>query len=334
MRRRDFLGVVGTAAFAGDLKAQPRRVRRIAIIHLAETNDSVSEAGADSWRAFFTELRYRGYVEGQNLQIERYAIESGFWRSVPQGLSDLLAREPEVIVAESSPWVRGISAIRPDIALVALVTDPLAEDVASSLAKPGRNMTGVSADTGEALLAKHLELLLEAAPSRRTVACLGASWPNPGMRPLWRDAQKRGVRVQEYLVHTQFRQDGPAGRYADAFQTLLREGSDAVLVLADPEHFRHASVIGKLALEHRVPVISPFRSLTEAGGLLSYGPDWLELERRRAEYVARILDGARAGELPIQQPAKFELVLSMQTAREIKTDLGQSLLARADDVIE
>jgi putative ABC transport system substrate-binding protein len=309
-------------------------MRRIAIFHLSGTNEGVSEAGSPSWRAFFAELRKRGFVEGGNLVVDRYAAESAIWQSIPPGLADLLARAPEVIVAESSTWVRGINAMRPDIPMVALVADPLGEGVVSSLARPGRNITGVASDTGASLLGKQLELLLELAPDRRHVACIGSSYANAAMRTLWRDAQMRGVSVQEYLVHTQFRQGDAKSHYANAFPFMVMEGADAALVFADPEHFLQADAIAGLSLEHRLPLISPFRNLTEAGGLASYGANRTDFEHRRAEYVARILNGAKTEHLPLQQPTNFEFAINLKTAKALGLTIPPTLLARADEVIE
>src|SRR3954447_26963778 len=185
MRRRSFLGVLGGAAFAPRAFPQPRTTRRIAITHFGDTDEVVREHGSPAWNPFFSELRKRGFVEGENLIVDRLAVESGFWRGVPQQLMKLLERAPEVIVAESSVWVRSLSAIQPNTPIVAIVADPLGEDISATLARPARNVTGVATDTGAALLGKHVELLLDAAPNTRNITCLGASWPNGGMRLLW-----------------------------------------------------------------------------------------------------------------------------------------------------
>jgi putative tryptophan/tyrosine transport system substrate-binding protein len=239
-----------------------------------------------------------------------------------------------VIVVDASHWARGINAVKGTIPIVALVSNPLGEDLTSSLAAPGSSITGIATDTGPALLGKQYDLLLEAAPHLRHVACCGAIWPYAGMRTLWSDARQRGVSVQEFVVHSQFRHASRALRYADAFSALLRDGADAVLMLNDPEHLSNADAIADLGLRHRVPLVSPFRTLTEAGGLMSYGPDWDELERRRAVYVARILDGATPQELPFEQPSRFEFMINLKTAEALSITISPSLLARADEVIE
>jgi ABC-type uncharacterized transport system substrate-binding protein len=333
MRRREFLLIVGGAVWPSGAGAQPaiKGTRRIAIVSVRGPVGTISEESSSTWRAFFTELRRRGYAEGNNLVVDRAAIDTGY-KNVPSPINELIQRAPEVIVVDASHWARGINAVKGTIPIVALVSNPLGEDLSSSLAAPGSSITGIATDTGPALLGKQFDLLLEAAPHSRHVACFGAIWPSAGMRRLWSDARQRGVSVQEFVVHAQFRQSSRA--YADAFSALLRDGADAVLVLNDPEHLSDPDAIAELGLRHRVPLISPFRTLTEAGGLMSYGPNWDELERRRAVYVARILDGATPQELPFEQPSRFEFVVNLKTARALGIEIPPTLLARADEVIE
>src|SRR5829696_1754469 len=325
MRRRQFLGVSMAAALIGRASAQTRsRVRRIAIVHFS-ANDSVAVTGAKRWQAFFAELRRGGYIESDNLHIERFAAEP-LSHGSSRGVADLLARNPEVIVAESATWVRAISAMSPAIPLVAMVADPIGEDVSAGLRQPSRNITGVSTDSGAELLGKQLEILLEAAPRCRHVACLGSEAPKGAMRTLWIDAQRRGVWVQEILVHSQFPAMRPGARYAHALASALRDGADGLLVFADPEHTAYAEAISKLSLDRMLPLVGPFRPFTEAGGLVSYGPDLRELERQRASYVARILDGAHPGALPFQQPTRFELVVNLKTAKALSLAMPPTLL--------
>src|SRR4051812_43286678 len=257
MRRRAVLALLGGTAFATRAFPQARTARRIAIIHVGDTDEVVREHGSPGWNAFFSELRKRGFVEGENLNVDRLAVESGFWRGIPEQVKALLNRPPEVIVAESSVWVRELSAIEPNTPIVAIVADPLGEDISATLARPARNVTGVATDTGAALLGKHVELLLDAAPNTRNITCLGAPLPNGGMRLLWQDASRRGS-AQEFLVFTQFRTGTPEERYVRTFDAMRQSGADAVLVFADPEHFRHASVIATTALTHKFPLLSPF----------------------------------------------------------------------------
>ena len=333
MSWRQFLGFLSAAVLVSSGNAQPLgRMRRIAIVHFS-LNESVSGTGSKPWQAFFSELRRRGYIEGEKLMVDRFAAEP-LSHGAPRGIADLLARNPEVIIAELAVWVRQINAMSPAIPIVAMVADPIGEDVSVGLRQPSRNITGVSTDSGPELLGKHLEILLEAAPRCQHVACLGSEATKGAMRALWADARRRGTSVQEILVHTQFGALKSEARYASAFAAALRDGADGVLVFSDPEHSVYAEAISKLSLQHKLPLISPFRSLTEAGGLVSYGADLIELERQRAEYVARILDGTKAGDLPLQQPTKFELVINLKSAKALGLTIPPTLLARADEVIE
>jgi putative ABC transport system substrate-binding protein len=300
------------------------------VVHLSER-----EAAGPPWHAFIAELRQRGYAEGQNLLIDRHVGEEHYWKGRLDKLAEIVARAPEVIVVTSSFWARRARIITSTIPIVALTSNPADEGLVSSLARPSGNITGLSTDAGPALLGKRLDLLLQAAPDCSHIACLGAgASTNPDMRAFWRDARSRGVTAQEFLVHRQFSALYEEARYVAAFAAMVRDGANAVLVFGDAEHLPHASGIAALALKYRMPLISPFRQLTEAGGLMSYGADWIDLERRRAAYVARILDGARPEDLPFEQPAQFEFVVNLKTAQALGRPLPTSLVSLADDLIE
>jgi hypothetical protein len=213
MRRREFIaGLAGAAAWPLRAGAQPtiKRTRTQTV----------------RWGAFFAELRRRGYSEGENLSVDRVAIEGGHAAGygarlpVPQSINELVD-VVEVVVVDTSHWAGRIDALKGKIPIVALVTDPIGEHLTSSLATPDRNITGITVDTGPTLLGKQLDLLLEAAPRSRHMACIGATWPYAGMRTLWSDAQRRGVTVQEFVVHSQFRRANRALNYADAFLALV-----------------------------------------------------------------------------------------------------------------
>jgi putative ABC transport system substrate-binding protein len=311
-----------------------RRERRIAIVHLSKTDAAASETGSPTWRAFFAELRQRGYAEGENLLVDRQAVEDTQSDSMPSNLVEVVARQPELIVVTSGLWTRRVRLLTTTIPVITLTSNPIDEGLTSNLARPSGNISGLATDAGPALLGKRLDLLLEAVPDCSHVACLGASATYRGMRDLWRDAKSRGVTVQEFLVHWQFASGPQEARYPAAFNAILRDGANAVLVFGDAEHLFHASTIAELALRHRLPLISPFRQLTEAGGLMSYGADWKDLEQRRAAYVARILDGARIEDLPFEQPTQFEFLVNLRTAEALGRSLPTSLLARADEVIQ
>lgn len=326
------VGVIPLAKHASG--RQSTQTRRIAVVHLSRT-ETVAASGSPSWRTFFAELSELGYVEGRNLAVARHQVEpSGFLDSGPDVAADIVGSAPELIVAPSGGWARRIRIATTTIPIVVLTSDPVGEELIPSLAHPGGNITGVATDAGPAVLSKQLELLHEAAPDCTHVACLGATYTNAGMRSLWRDAQSHGVSIQEFLVHRQFRAGSTRERYTNAFSAMLRDGAKAVLVLDNVEHLAEAATIADLALEHRLPLVSPYRPLTEAGGLMSYGPNWETLERRRAAYVARILDGATPEHLPFEQPTAFEFVVNLTSAHTLGRSLSPALLAFADQLVQ
>jgi putative ABC transport system substrate-binding protein len=334
MRRRDLmLGAAGLATLTQHARGQQSAApRRIAVVHLS---GAVAASGSSSWRPFFAELGRLGYVEGRNLMVKRHRVEaSGFLDPGPDIAAAIVGGAPDIIVAPSGGWARRIRIVTTTIPIVVLTSDPVGEELVASLAQPRGNITGVATDAGPAVLSKQLELLLEAAPDCTHVGCLGATYTNAGMRSLWRDAQARGVSIQEFLVHRQFRAGSTQERYANAFSAMLRDGAKAVLVLDNVEHLAEAATIVELALRHRLPLVSPYRPLTEVGGLMSYGPNWDTLERRRAAYVARILDGARPEQLPFEQPTTFEFVVNLTSAHILGRHLPATLLAFADELVQ
>ena len=153
------------------------------------------------------------------------------------------------------------------------------------------------------------------------------------MRSLWRDAQSRGVSVQEFLVRRRLRAGSTREPYENAFSAMLRDGAKAVLVLDNVEHLAEASTIAELALNHRLPLVSPYRPLTEVGGLMSYGANYRVLYRNAARYVDKILKGARPAELPVEQPTDYELVINLKTAKALGLTIPQSVLLGAKEVI-
>ena len=210
------------------------------------------------------------------------------------------------------------------IPIVVSSLSPIEQEVIASLRSSG-NITGIAIDFGPDFYSKQLDLLLEAAPKVSHVAFLGAERAYFGMRQLWRDAQQRGVSIQEFLyLHN----------YEALFSSMVREGATAVLILADAKQVPHADRIARLARQYRLPLISPFRRLTEAGALMSYGIDWSGVDRGLAVYSARVLGGTKPSELPFEQPSRYELVLNLQTADDLGLTFPGSIMAFVDDMLE
>jgi len=207
-------------------------------------------------------------------------------------------------------------------------SDPVARGWVASLSRPGGNITGVTVVAETVLAAKRLELLKEVVPGAARIAMLGAGGPGSSVQV--QEAQKAASALHVKLVVV----DVPGTDYDRAFASMVTERADALFVLMSPTLTRDRKEIMDRAAKHRLPAIYEWREHAEVGGLMSYGSNLIELSRRVAAYVDKILKGARPGDLPIEQPTKFELVINLKTAKALGLTIPPSLLARADQVIE
>jgi putative ABC transport system substrate-binding protein len=209
------------------------------------------------------------------------------------------------------------------------VDDPVEEGWVASLARPGGNLTGVTLHAAE-LTGKRLELVRIVLPGMRRVGVF--AWPRPGGLGQVRAAETaaRSLGLQPHVVEVQ-----EPSQYEGAVEALKRDGADALLVLSSSAFFGERQRIADLTIKHRLPLVAPFREVAEAGGLMAYGPNIVELWGQRVPvYVDRILKGAKPGDLPIEQPTKYELVINLKTAKTLGLTIPQSLLLRADQVLE
>jgi len=279
--------------------------------------------------AIIKALHELGYVEGQNLVVERRFAEGRLDR-LPEFAAELVRLRVDVIVIQGTPAGFAAKSATSTIPIVfAAISDPVGVGIVKSLARPGGNITGTSLMASE-LSAKRLELLHAISPQLSRVAILWDS-SNPGM----------ALRVQETEIaakqsHVALFSVGPrnAEELEAAFAELGKQRPDALLVTVEPFTRRHLSRILEFCGSHRIPSMFEESSYVEAGGLMSYGPDLREIFRRAAVYVDRILNSAKPGDLPVEQPTKFELVINAKTARALGLTIPQSLLLRADQVIE
>jgi putative ABC transport system substrate-binding protein len=285
----------------------------------------------ESFEAFRQGLLDLGWIAGQNVIIEpRWTGDRP--DSVRELAADLVRLRVDVIVANGATMVRAAKAATTSIPIVmaASGSDPVASGFVTSLAHPGRNITGLSL-LSAALDGKRLELLTEVVPRVGRVAVLqNPDFPEAKTR--WRDAEMAGkslgVRLEPWKV-----------RSAEEIQTALsaanRTPAQALLVFSDPSVLeRHRGRIIALALKYRLPAIYPWRSYAEEGGLMVYAPNLAEMHRRSAYYVDKILKGAKPADLPVEQPTKFELVINLRTAKQIGLAIPPNVLARADRVIK
>ena len=332
MRRRQFIGIVcGAAAWPLKARAQQRTTHRIAIFHPAIPTTLLTETGGGSaWRAFFAELRRLGYIEGENLIIERYSAEGHQERYVDLA-GEIVSRNPEVIVTGTNPVVMVFKAATSTIPVVAFMLDPLKAGLVASLARPGGNLTGITLDAGIEIWGKRLELLKEAVPSTTKVAFLGmrGGWEGSSEQVL----QDVGDRLGISLVRV-FPEKGTPLEIERVFAAMGQQRPDAVLVSGEGDLYAHRQLVAELAEKYFLPVMCPYRDYVEAGGLMAYTVDLAELLRRMADDVNLILKGAKPGSIPIYQPTKFELLINLKTAKALRLTLPAALLARAAEVIE
>jgi putative ABC transport system substrate-binding protein len=279
--------------------------------------------------AIFTALHELGYVEGKNLVVERRFAEGRLDR-LPELAAELVGLRVDVIVIQGTPASLSAKRATNTIPIVfAANSDPVGVGIVKSLARPGGNITGTSLMASE-LSAKRLELLQAVAPRLSRVAILWDS-SNPGM----------ALRVQETEIaakQSRVALSNVGSRNAEeleaAFAELAKQRPDALLVTVEPFTRRHLARILEFCVRHRVPSMFEESSYVEAGGLMSYGPDLREIFRRSAVYVDKILKGAKPADLPVEQPTKFELVINLKTATALGLTIPQSLLVRADEIIQ
>src|SRR2546428_1515742 len=334
MKRREFITLRGGAAAAWPLTAlaqQPSTQHRIAIFHPAIPTTLLTETGGGSaWRAFFAELRRLGYIEGENLIVERYSAEGHHERYADMA-REIVTRNPDLIVTGTNPVVVAFTAATNTIPLVAFMLDPLKAGLVTSLARPGGNLTGITLDPGIEIWGKRLEMLKEAIPSTSKAAFLGMreGWEGSSGQVVRDAATQMGISLVFILPER-----GNPSEIERAFAEIEQQRPDAVLVSGEGDLYAHRQLIAELAEKNRLPAMCPYRDYVEAGGLMAYAVDLAGLLRRMADDVHQILKGAKPGDIPIYQPTKFELLINLKTAKVLGITLASALLARAAEVIE
>jgi len=279
-------------------------------------------------QAFRQGLRDAGYAEGRDVVIE-WRSSSGDYTKAPQLVADLVEHKVDVIVAESTVAIRAAKQATSTIPIVmALSGDPVGSGLVTNLAHPGGNVTGFSPMTVE-LGAKKLQLLKETIPRLTRVVVLwnpDTPWHAKVIEELKAAAPSMSIDLSFVGVRT------PA-EFDSAFSTASRAHAQALYVIEGPFFFTHRSTHLKLASKARLPAIYSERQFAVAGGLMSYGANNADLFRRSAGYVDKILKGAKPGDLPIEQPTKFELIVNLKTAKALGITIPESILLRADEVI-
>jgi putative ABC transport system substrate-binding protein len=328
MARRTFLALVSSGLLATPLAAEaqhPGKVYRVGIL----TNKALEPAEARQWQAFRLGLRERGWIEGRNILIEFREAEGNFAR-LPELAADLVRLKVDLILAKSSIYVRAAKAATSSIPIVFVVhADPEGTGHVASLARPGGNITGL-ANLQTDLGPKALELLISAVPGTKRIAVLWSpDQPShaPGLKALEEAGRTLRVELQAVGARTGAELEG-------AFSAMARARPQAVLMLASAFSIGERQRVAELAITHRLPTMFQARDHVEAGGLMSYAPNYDDLYRRGAVYVDKILKGAKPADLPVEQATKFELIINLKTAKALGLTIPQSLLQRADEVIQ
>ncbi len=320
MDRRAFMGALAGGLLAAPLAAQAQQARKVPRIVL------VLPPGPEE-RAFLDGMRELGWVEGQNMTIERKTREGypgRYDERLEAMLADVVKLNVDVAVG-SGHAIAALAKRAPSTMAIVLVgyEDPVGAGLVKSLARPGGNVTGL-VTVSATLNSKRLQLLKEAFPRISRVAYLD-------YRPLRPEIEAAAGSLALTLLLVKI--DSPEG-FEQAFTGIIKQRVDALFVDYAPFFWEQRSVIIEFAARQRLPAIYPFDVYPQSGGLMSYGVKYPQLYRRAATYVHKILKGAKPGDLPVEQPTKFELVINLKTARALGLTIPQSLLGRADEVIQ
>jgi putative ABC transport system substrate-binding protein len=319
--------VVALALFVAPIATDAQQAGRVGRIGFLGNSTAALEANLVE--PFREGLRDLGYVEGRNISIE-YRWAEGKYERFPALIAELIALKVDLIVTAGTPASLAVKKATTSVPLVmAAVGDPVGTGLVASLAHPGGNITGLSAIAPE-LEGKRLELLREVIPGLSHIAVL---W-NPANQ--YQMASEREVQAAARILRMKvlsLRVRDPE-EFDNAFATILRERPGALLVLADRLFLHHRARIIDFAAKYRLPGVHAYRELVDGGGLMSFGPSYAGMHRRAAYFVDRILKGAKPADLPVEQPAKFELIINLKAAKALGLTIPQSVLMRADQLIE
>jgi putative ABC transport system substrate-binding protein len=325
MRRREFMTLLGSAAAAWPLAARAQQPGKLPTIGFLGASPSIESQRV---AAFVQRLRELAWIDGRNLAIE-YRWAEGRNERYAEAAAELVRLKVDVIVTVATPATLAAKQATTLIPIVfGAASDPVGTGLVESLARPGGNVTGLSNQISETG-GKKLELLREVVPSLRRLAIL-ANVGNPAVALDMGEAQAAARKLGLEVTTAEIRQ---AEDIAPAFDAL-KGRADALYVCTDPLVNTYRIRVNTLALAARLPTIHGLREYVEAGGLMSYGPNVPDLLRRAADYVDKILRGAKPGDIPVEQPTKFDVVINLTTAKALDLKIPESFLLRADEVIE
>lgn len=327
MRRREFITLIsGAAAWPVVARAQrPEQIRRIGVL----TQGSINSHPTPPFRVFLNALHEAGWDEGHNLKIE-WRFSEGSAEPLPRLATELVEIPVELIITTPTEPTLAAKRATSTIPIVFVqVADPVRSGIVTNLARPDANVTGMSALATD-IAGKRLALIKEALPNTKLISVL---WNRPSkgaaliLDELLIAGRRLGIELQDVGVDK-------AAEIEAALRMAADKRSSLVAVIDDPVLQGHVEAVIRIAKGLKLPLVSQSAPYARSGGLMAYGPDLNELYRRGAEYVNRILRGAKPGDLPVQQPDKFNLILNLKTAKALGIEFPALLLARADEVIE
>jgi len=330
LRRRKFITLIGGAAAMWPLAAdgqKAERMRRLGVLMAASEDDPLMQTRITAFRQALAEL---GWTEGRNLKIE-WRWTGGDITRVREYASELVRLAPDVLVANGTPNIAALKQATNSIPIVfVVVNDPVAQGIIASMAHPGGNITGFSF-LEYSMVGKSLEMLKQIAPGIVRVAMMF----NPDTYPYYAIhlqsfetvARTLSLELTAAQVHSPEEID-------EVIAKLGRQPGSALLIAPDPYLVVHRDAVIRAAGQYRVPATYSFRQHVQEGGLMSYGADTVDVFKRSASYIDRILKGTSPADLPVQAPVKFEIAINLKTARALSLDIPPNLLALADDVIE
>ena len=327
--RRTFLGTLAGGLFAAPRAAGAQQAAKVYRLGLLGGSPPNSPGGRRAWEGFFQGMRELGYIEGQNILVEG-RFYGDHTERLPALAAELVRLKVDVIVAGAAPAPEAAQRATSTIPIVmAIHGDPVGSGLVASLAKPGKNVTGVST-LGPELVGKRLQLLKEVIPGISRVAVL-SNPTDTAQALLLREAQ---VAARSLKVRLQVLEARAPSDFAGAFSAMTKERARGVIILASSMFYAERIRIAELAARSRLPAIYGVKEYAEAGGLMAYGVNLGESFRRSATYVDKILKGAKPADLPVEQPTKFELVINLKAAKALGLTIPPSLLSRADEVIQ
>ena len=336
MTRRALGAGLLLAVTIGPVQAQQRaKIYRIAVASSSVPVAELNENGSFRYRPFFRRLRELGYIEGQNLTVDRYT-PGGRTENFSEIASTAIRSSPDLVFAEGDRMARAVTAATDTIPVVTIVADPIALGIATSLARPGGNITGVSVDPGTEFYGKHFELLRDIVPGASRVAWLASArlWEDSPSATTIRTMRKVAERLKLSLVGPPLAPPFDEAEYRRVLAAMVHDGADGLIVGAQGENLTNGRLITEVAADARLPAIYPYPEFASLGGLIAYGVDLGDILRHAAEQIDQILKGAKPGDIPLYQPTQFPLVINLKTAKALGITVPPTLLIAADEVIE